>query len=122
MNSGMSMSMSGRESPRGFSLIEVVITIGILMSLTLVVALMLRSGFDVKEGLSERAKMVHRLSVATSKSPSIPIVLFMATRPRSVYAALNLPCSTLFTATTTSFRFEKKLPTLDRTNWGTTKR
>lgn len=52
---------------QGFSLIEVVITIGILMSLTITVASMLKSGFDVKEGLSERTKMVHRMSVAMAK-------------------------------------------------------
>lgn len=51
----------------GFSLIEVVITIGILMSLTIAVASMLRAGFEVREGLSERAKVMHRLSVVMEK-------------------------------------------------------
>jgi type II secretory pathway component PulJ len=52
---------------RGFSLIEVIITLGILMSLTIAVASMLRSGFEVRQGLSQRAKVVHRLSVAVNK-------------------------------------------------------
>lgn len=54
----------------GFSLLEVVITIGILMSLTIAVASMLRAGFEVKEGLSEKAKMVHALSVVIAKMSS----------------------------------------------------
>lgn len=52
---------------QGFSLIEVVISIGILMSLTIAVAGMLRSGFDVKAGLSMRAKTIHRLTVTMQK-------------------------------------------------------
>lgn len=48
----------------GFSLIEVVISIAILLSLTLAVVSMLKSGFDIKEGLSARSKVVHRLQVA----------------------------------------------------------
>lgn len=51
----------------GFSLIEVVITIGILMSLTLAVASMLRAGFDVKAGLSQQSKVTHRLSVVMQR-------------------------------------------------------
>jgi hypothetical protein len=56
-----------RGSQAGFSLIEVIITLGILMSLTIAVASMLRSGFEVRQGLSQRAKVVHRLSVAINK-------------------------------------------------------
>lgn len=52
---------------QGFSLIEVVITIAIMMTLTLAVASMLRSGFEVKEGLSEHSKLVHRLQVAVDR-------------------------------------------------------
>jgi type II secretory pathway pseudopilin PulG len=52
---------------RGFSLLEVVITIGILMTLTIAVATMLRSGFDVKSGLADRARMLHRLSLVMTK-------------------------------------------------------
>lgn len=51
----------------GFTLIEVVITIGILMGLTVAVASMLRAGFEVKSGLAEKAKMIHRLSTAIGK-------------------------------------------------------
>lgn len=52
---------------RGFTLIEVVITVAILMSLTIAIASMLKSGFEVKSGLSEKAAMLHRLSVAMDK-------------------------------------------------------
>lgn len=54
-------------SSRGFSLIEVVITIAIMMSLTIAVASMLKSGFEVKEGLSQKSKVVHRLQVAMDR-------------------------------------------------------
>lgn len=56
-----------KDAQSGFSLIEVVITIGILMSLTIAVASMLRAGFEVKAGLSQRAKVIHRLQVAINK-------------------------------------------------------
>jgi len=52
----------------GFTLIEVVITIGILMTLTIAAASMMRNGFDVREGLSERAQVIHRLDVAITKT------------------------------------------------------
>lgn len=59
------MTTNNRQS--GFSLIEVVITVGILMTLTIAVASMLKAGFDVKEGLSQKSKVVHRMSVAMAK-------------------------------------------------------
>lgn len=64
---GRSIKSSARDAEGGFSLIEVVITIGIMMSLTLAVASMLRGGFEVKEGLSQKAKIIHRLTVAMNK-------------------------------------------------------
>jgi hypothetical protein len=51
----------------GFSLLEVVITIAIMMTLTVAVASMLRGGFEVKEGLSQRAKLIHRMQVAIDR-------------------------------------------------------
>lgn len=57
----------GAKRESGFSLLEVVITIGIMMSLTMAVASMLRGGFEVKEGLSQRSKVIHRLTVAMTK-------------------------------------------------------
>lgn len=56
-----------REKSAGFTLIEVVITVAILMSLTIAIASMLKSGFEVKAGLSEKAAMLHRLSVSMDK-------------------------------------------------------
>ncbi len=58
-----------RPSPpqNGFTLIEVVITVAILMSLTIAIASMLKSGFEVKAGLSEKAAMNHRLAVVMDK-------------------------------------------------------
>ncbi len=51
----------------GFSLIEVVITVAILMTLTIAVAVMMRNGFDVRQGLSDRARVLHRLTVSMEK-------------------------------------------------------
>ncbi len=62
MNDQVTTKKSG-----GFSLLEVVITIGIMMSLTLAVASMLRSGFDVKAGLSEKSKILHRMTVVMDR-------------------------------------------------------
>ena len=61
------LSPSSSAGSDGFSLLEVVITIAILMSLTIAVAAMLRGGFDVKQGLSERARVVHRLANVMGK-------------------------------------------------------
>jgi type II secretion system protein J len=56
-----------RRASAGFSLIELVISIGILMTLTMGVAVMLRGGFEVKEGVSQKSKVLNRLSVAMEK-------------------------------------------------------
>ncbi len=65
----------------GFYQIEVVISIGILMSLTVAVASMLRSGFDVKAGLSARAKVIHRLTVVMAKvGEDIEHTFFVSTK------------------------------------------
>jgi type II secretion system protein J len=58
LTTGFLRSQSG-----GFTLLEVVITIGIMLGLTLAVASMLRSGIDVKTALSEKSKVLHRMSV-----------------------------------------------------------
>lgn len=52
-----------RASTGGFTLLEVVITIGIMLGLTLAVASMLRSGIDVKTALSEKSKVLHRMTI-----------------------------------------------------------
>lgn len=76
-----SPKLPGSAQRNGFSLIEVVITIGILMSLTLAVASMLRSGFDVKAGLAQKAKVSHRLSVAMQKiSDDVQHTFFVSTK------------------------------------------
>jgi len=60
-------SPSITKSQAGFSLIEVVITVAILMTLTIAVAVMMRNGFDVRQGLSDRARVLHRLTVGMEK-------------------------------------------------------
>lgn len=50
-------------SVAAFTLLEVVITIGIMLSLTLAVASMLRSGFDMKAAISDKSKVLHRMAV-----------------------------------------------------------
>jgi type II secretory pathway component PulJ len=56
-----------RVKTSGFSLLEVVISLGILMALTIAATSMLRSGFDVKDGLSQKSRVIHRLAVAMTK-------------------------------------------------------
>lgn len=56
-----------RRGSSGFTLIEVVITVAILGTLTIAIASMLQSGFEVKAGLSQKAAMLHRLSVVMDK-------------------------------------------------------
>src|SRR5690606_28199351 len=51
----------------GFSLLEVVIAMGILMTLIMAVATMLRSSFDMKDGLSQKARTLHRMQIVISK-------------------------------------------------------
>ena len=48
----------------GFSLIEVVVTIAILMSLTIAVVVMMRGAIDVRQGLSVESKITQRLNNA----------------------------------------------------------
>lgn len=60
-------AQSHTEGQAGFSLIEVVITVAILMTLTIAVAVMMRNGFDVRQGLSDRARVLHRLTVSMEK-------------------------------------------------------
>jgi hypothetical protein len=50
----------------GFSIIEIIITISILLTMTTAVTTMLRSGFEVRSGLSQKAKVSHRLNLAMS--------------------------------------------------------
>ena len=60
-------SQNQMKAESGFSLIEVVITIAILMTLTVAVAMMMRNGFDVRQGLSDKARVMHRLTVSMEK-------------------------------------------------------
>ncbi len=57
-----------RES--GFSIIEVILTLGILATLVMAVSMIMRSSFDIRFSLSEDAKASHRLSAAIQKISS----------------------------------------------------
>ncbi len=50
-------------SNSGFTLLEVMITLTILVTMVYTVAQLIRSGFDVKEALSQKAKITHRFDV-----------------------------------------------------------
>jgi type II secretion system protein J len=49
---------------RGFTLIEIVISIGILLSLTVGVVVMMRSAIDVRQGLSAQSRSVRQMNFA----------------------------------------------------------
>jgi type II secretory pathway component PulJ len=51
----------------GFTLIEVVITLGILTTMMVAVTTLLRSSFEVRFALSDEAKLTHRINVAVQK-------------------------------------------------------
>jgi len=59
-----SYSMRQDAGSRGFSLIEVIITIAILMSLTIGVVVMMRGAIDLRSGLSVESKITQRLNNA----------------------------------------------------------
>jgi type II secretory pathway pseudopilin PulG len=52
---------------KAFSLLEVMITMGILMGLVVGVASMLRSSIDLKQALARESRITHRLSLAANK-------------------------------------------------------
>lgn len=54
----------GLSDERGFTIIEIVISIAILLSLTVGVVVMLRSSIDVRQGLSSQTKTVRQLNFA----------------------------------------------------------
>jgi len=89
-------------SESGFSLLEVVITIAILMTLTVGVASMLKAGFEVREGLGERAKTLHRLSVAVSKLSDDLQHAFLVSQKDQIRGGIDRNMKTVF-------RLEKSL-------------
>jgi prepilin-type N-terminal cleavage/methylation domain-containing protein len=52
---------------RGFTLLEVMLTVVILGTMTISVSSLLKAGINVREGLSEQARVLHRLQVAMEK-------------------------------------------------------
>jgi len=86
----------------GFSLLEVVITIGILMTLTIGVASMLKSGFEVREGLGERAKTLHRLSVVVGRLSDDLQHAFLVSQKDQIRGGIDRNMKTVF-------RLEKSL-------------
>jgi prepilin-type N-terminal cleavage/methylation domain-containing protein len=51
----------------GFTLLEVMITMTILLTLVVAIAAMLRSAIDVKQALARESRVTHRLSLAMSR-------------------------------------------------------
>ncbi len=51
----------------GFSLLEVIITIGLLMTITIAVANMMKGSFDVRIALAENGTVNHRVSLAMQR-------------------------------------------------------
>ncbi len=56
-----------RMAKSGFTLLEVIITLGILAFLTVAVTTMMRASFDVRASLAENDQVTHRLSIAMQK-------------------------------------------------------
>lgn len=56
-----------QSSQNGFTLIEVLITMFILLGLVVAVSSMLRSSIDVKQALSRQSRITHRLSLASHR-------------------------------------------------------
>ncbi|MEI6398846.1 MAG: prepilin-type N-terminal cleavage/methylation domain-containing protein, partial [Pseudomonadota bacterium] len=52
---------------RGFSLLEVMITMSILLGLVIAVAAMMRSSVDLKMALAREARITHRLTLAIAR-------------------------------------------------------
>ena len=52
------------KAQRGFTLIELMITLVILLAIVWGVSQMIKAGFDIKSALSQRAKVTHRFDVA----------------------------------------------------------
>lgn len=61
------MRYNDRLKQRGFTLLEVMVTMGILMTLVVGVATMLRSSIDVKQALARESRITHRMSIAINK-------------------------------------------------------
>lgn len=61
------MNMSKLRKQRGFTLLEVMVTMSILMTLVVGVSMMLRSSIDVKQSLARESRITHRLSLAMNK-------------------------------------------------------
>ncbi|MEZ4741104.1 MAG: type II secretion system protein [Bdellovibrionota bacterium] len=57
-------------SSRGFTLLEVVITIGILLTMMIAITTMLRGSFDIRFALSQEGQVTHRLNTAMEKISS----------------------------------------------------
>jgi prepilin-type N-terminal cleavage/methylation domain-containing protein len=56
-----------RRTMRGFSLLEVIISLAIITTLAVALTTMMRSSFDIREGLSENSRVNHRLAASMSK-------------------------------------------------------
>ena len=64
MNFHKSFHARHQSDAGGFSIIEIIITISILLTMTMAVTTMMRNGFEVRSGLSQKAKVSHRLNLA----------------------------------------------------------
>lgn len=56
--------MMSNQRQQAFTLLEVMVTMGILMTLVVGVSTMLRSSIDVKQALARESRITHRLSIA----------------------------------------------------------
>ena len=55
------------QNQSGMTLLEIMVTMGILLSLTVAVSSLLRSTLDVKQALARESRINHRLSLASSR-------------------------------------------------------
>ncbi len=54
-------------SRSGFTLLEVLMSLGILTSMVVAISSMIRSNFDVREGVSNQNRVTHRLNIALER-------------------------------------------------------
>lgn len=82
---------------KGFTLIEVIITLAILATLTIAVSAMMKASFDVRAGLAEDDEVTHRLSIAMQKiSNDLQNAFIVSSKENTLRNAIERKTGTIF--------------------------